>query len=217
MLDDSPGVDPLPVMRALSHPLRVRILTSLPADRPVRVCDVADAVGIAPNAASFHLKQLEKGGLVARTEGPAGSTKRETWYAPVRNSMFTHDPSTVPQDQHAAHLAQLRTYLMAEALDRVEAVCASVAAQLETKPESSKASGVHSFAAVHLTHTQATAAIEAWQSWWQQHVTAHEAEEVTAETRPYLTAFTLIEDVRPHASSSAVRARHDGRPEGRPS
>ena len=51
------------VMKALSDPNRVKMVKILQA-RPLCVCEIKEALGIAQSTASKHLKQLEDAGLV---------------------------------------------------------------------------------------------------------------------------------------------------------
>ncbi|HUP15648.1 MAG TPA: metalloregulator ArsR/SmtB family transcription factor [Acidimicrobiia bacterium] len=48
---------------ALSDPIRLRILDQLGSGESC-VCDLQDAVGIAPNLLSYHLRVLREAGLV---------------------------------------------------------------------------------------------------------------------------------------------------------
>lgn len=62
------AIDPAAVdgFAALADPTRLAILRSL-ADAPRCVCDVRDAVPVAPNVLSYHLKVLREAGLVTAT------------------------------------------------------------------------------------------------------------------------------------------------------
>src|SRR6201990_3586506 len=60
--DPQPMSDPR-TLRALAHPTRGRILDELGASGPMRAADIAQALGIPANQASFHLRQLAKYGL----------------------------------------------------------------------------------------------------------------------------------------------------------
>jgi DNA-binding transcriptional ArsR family regulator len=57
-------------LRALSHPLRLRILGIVTA-RPVSATEVAEATGVAHASASYHLRQLAAVGLIRSLEEPA--------------------------------------------------------------------------------------------------------------------------------------------------
>lgn len=61
------------LFRALGDPTRLRIInTLLEADRPVCVCDLTPATGLAQPTVSHHLKKLVEAGLLRREE-------RGTW------------------------------------------------------------------------------------------------------------------------------------------
>jgi ArsR family transcriptional regulator len=51
------------VFAALSDPIRLRILDLLCSGQSC-VCDLQDAVGVAPNLLSYHLRVLREAGLV---------------------------------------------------------------------------------------------------------------------------------------------------------
>lgn len=66
-------------MKALSHPLRRRILGLLDALPKARVTSLAERLDSSPNSVSFHLRSLEKAGLVERAEGNAGDRRESYW------------------------------------------------------------------------------------------------------------------------------------------
>jgi predicted ArsR family transcriptional regulator len=67
------------VLRAISHPVRNRILTELDAHGPLRAADVAQLLGIPANQASFHLRQLAKFGLVEEDPSAARDKRDRVW------------------------------------------------------------------------------------------------------------------------------------------
>lgn len=69
------------VLRALAHPVRMRILGELEASGPVRAADVARELGIPANLASFHLRQLAKYGLVEEAPEEARDKRDRVWRA----------------------------------------------------------------------------------------------------------------------------------------
>ncbi len=66
------------VLRALAHPLRGRLLGMLRVDGPSTSSRLAEQVGESSGVTSYHLRQLEKFGLVA--ELPDRGTRRERWW-----------------------------------------------------------------------------------------------------------------------------------------
>jgi DNA-binding transcriptional ArsR family regulator len=60
------------VLAALAHPLRVALLDQLAALGPRTASQCAAALGETPANCSYHLRQLEEAGLVARAEATNG-------------------------------------------------------------------------------------------------------------------------------------------------
>lgn len=75
---EQPVVDPA-VLRAVSHPVRNRVLAELHAAGPLRAADVAQALDIPANQASFHLRQLAKYGLVVEAPEAARDGRDRVW------------------------------------------------------------------------------------------------------------------------------------------
>jgi DNA-binding transcriptional ArsR family regulator len=67
------------ILRAISHPLRTRILTELTASGPMRAADIARELDIPANQASFHLRQLAKYGLVEEDPEAARDKRDRVW------------------------------------------------------------------------------------------------------------------------------------------
>ena len=67
------------VLRAIAHPVRVRILHELNAAGPSRAADIAADLDIPANQASFHLRQLAKYGLVVEAPEEARDRRDRVW------------------------------------------------------------------------------------------------------------------------------------------
>jgi len=65
----------LPPLRALAHPVRLRILAMI-TGKPVSATEVATATGLAHAAASYHLRQLAAAGLIEPTDAPNMAPRR---------------------------------------------------------------------------------------------------------------------------------------------
>ncbi|WP_454859903.1 ArsR/SmtB family transcription factor [Promicromonospora soli] len=65
-------------LRALAHPLRIRILDLLPSRGPLTASRLGEIVGESSGSTSYHLRQLAKHGLVREVEGKG--TARERWW-----------------------------------------------------------------------------------------------------------------------------------------
>ena len=84
--DPGPGRAQVPVhdptvLRAIAHPLRNRILDEVTARGTARAADIAKALGVPANQASFHLRQLAKYGLVEEAPGEARDRRDRVWRA----------------------------------------------------------------------------------------------------------------------------------------
>lgn len=69
------------VLRAISHPVRNRILAEVYARGSMRAADVARELDLPANQASFHLRQLAKYGLVEEDPDAARDKRDRVWRA----------------------------------------------------------------------------------------------------------------------------------------
>lgn len=98
-----PGAKPLSdptELRALAHPLRVRLLTELTARGEGTVSDLAAAVDTPVNKVSFHLHQLAKYGFIEPAPERARD-RRDRWWRPAYDEGIDWDrllaePGTAP-------------------------------------------------------------------------------------------------------------------------
>ncbi|MGI8870816.1 MAG: ArsR/SmtB family transcription factor [Mycobacteriales bacterium] len=67
-------VDPQ-VMRALSHPLRIRLLDVLAEHGPLTATQISDYVNQSPTTCSFHLRSLGRHGFVEEAGGGKGRSR----------------------------------------------------------------------------------------------------------------------------------------------
>jgi DNA-binding transcriptional ArsR family regulator len=91
--------------RALAHPLRMRILDELAMHGPLTASGLGERLGESSGATSYHLRQLEKVGLVH--ENTAKGNARERWWERRPGSMSFPDPEDFPAgsaDRLAARL-----------------------------------------------------------------------------------------------------------------
>lgn len=68
-------------LKALAHPLRVRILDTLSIYGDFTASGLAERLGESSGATSYHLRQLERHGFVREVEGKG--TGRERWWQRV--------------------------------------------------------------------------------------------------------------------------------------
>lgn len=73
-------------MRALAHPLRLRLLGLLRSDGPATATTLADEVGESPALVSYHLRTLAGYGFIV--EAPElGRDARERWWRSAHSGM----------------------------------------------------------------------------------------------------------------------------------
>jgi predicted ArsR family transcriptional regulator len=66
-------------MRALAHPVRIKLLELVALRGPMTASQCAPLVGESPSSCSFHLRQLAKYGYVE--EAPGGTGRNRPWQA----------------------------------------------------------------------------------------------------------------------------------------
>jgi DNA-binding transcriptional ArsR family regulator len=80
-------------MRALAHPLRIQILEELSMYGPLTASGLGERLGESSGSTSYHLRQLEKHGLVREvTKGNA----RERWWERIPGGISTPDVFDFP-------------------------------------------------------------------------------------------------------------------------
>lgn len=67
------------ILRAIAHPTRNRVLHELSASGSMRAADIAAALEIPANQASFHLRQLAKYGIVEEDPEAARDKRDRVW------------------------------------------------------------------------------------------------------------------------------------------
>jgi DNA-binding transcriptional ArsR family regulator len=78
MADQQPReITDVETLRALAHPLRLRILDAVGVHGPLTATEVAERVGESPANCSWHLRQLARYGFV--TEAGGGTGRQRPW------------------------------------------------------------------------------------------------------------------------------------------
>lgn len=95
-------------MRALAHPLRLRILEVF-AEMPRTTKQVADLLGEPPTRLYHHVAALERAGLLRLTETRKNRGTTEKWYEAISRMMgsttVVRSTRAAPRDQAAARRA----------------------------------------------------------------------------------------------------------------
>ena len=95
------NIDDAQVLRAMAHPLRLRLIGSLRKEGPATASELGRRLGESSGATSYHLRILEKYGFVE--DDPARNRGRERWWRAVDEgmewSLDTDDPGEIEADR----------------------------------------------------------------------------------------------------------------------
>lgn len=69
-------------LKALAHPLRMRLIGELSTRGSMRAVDLANAVDEPANSVSFHLRQLAKYGVIEQDDDRAADGRERWWRMP---------------------------------------------------------------------------------------------------------------------------------------
>jgi DNA-binding transcriptional ArsR family regulator len=75
-------------IRALAHPARQRIIDELYSGRVLTATECAELAGLTPSATSYHLRALERWGIIERAESSADGRERP-WQAPATSLVIS--------------------------------------------------------------------------------------------------------------------------------
>ncbi|MEW1655029.1 helix-turn-helix domain-containing protein [Streptomyces sp. NPDC093707] len=100
-------------LRALAHPVRVRVLGMLRKHGPSTATGLAERLGVKSGSASYHVRQLAAAGFVE--EDTARGNARDRWWRAVHEMTSFEDPELFAQEPEAA-LAYLRSVAAAYTL-----------------------------------------------------------------------------------------------------
>lgn len=90
----------LAALKALAHPLRVQLLEALSAYGPATASALAERLGESSGATSYHLRQLEKHGLIR--EDPTRGSGRERWWERVPRPIMLDATEFAPDSAERA-------------------------------------------------------------------------------------------------------------------
>lgn len=74
-------------LQALTHPLRLRLLSRLRTDGPATAAELGRALGQSRGAMSYHLRQLERFGFVV-DDVEVGDRRKRRWRATAQRSVL---------------------------------------------------------------------------------------------------------------------------------
>ena len=147
----TPGVQQL---KALSHPVRVRMLGMLRVDGPATATSLAERLGLNSGATSYHLRQLAQHGFVV--DDPERGNGRERWWRAAHAATTTDGHAGGDAEGEAA----LDAYLHSVAVVMSELLQRSVEERPRLSPEWRAASRMGDWV-VELTPQRARALVDA--------------------------------------------------------
>lgn len=111
-------ITPTPVaLRALAHPVRLRLLGLLRVDGPSTATRLAERLGLNSGATSYHLRQLGQHGFVV--EDTERGNARDRWWRAAHRSTHTDDDAPDPTVRDASDaFVQAAAVVYAEQLQR---------------------------------------------------------------------------------------------------
>src|SRR3954469_22151212 len=98
---DASSITPTPQqLRALTHPVRLRILGLLRTEGATTATALAQRLGLNTGATSYHLRQLAQHGFIVDDEERGNG--RERWWRAAHAATRTDDRQlTAPEDREA--------------------------------------------------------------------------------------------------------------------
>jgi DNA-binding MarR family transcriptional regulator len=183
--DDGPVVlDDPGRLKALSHPLRRRILNRLRTDGPATSTTIGGFLGESTGTTSYHLRQLEKYGFIE--EIPERSGGRERWWRTVRTPRDLRMPA--PES-----LAEEDRPVLTEVLRLSHAEDMALLSRLPEEYERDRAWALLSRGFTHMTEQGLAEFFEAYIRLLQEH--GLRPEDAPPGARPvHVRLFTLPAD-----------------------
>ena len=94
------------VLKALTHPLRLRIFRLLCEQGPATVTSLADRVDADPGQMSYHLRELAKRGFIEEAPELARDRREHWWRAIIESYAWSASDFTDPAGRAVAMTAQ---------------------------------------------------------------------------------------------------------------
>lgn len=102
-----------PMLTAMTHPVRRRIIALMAPDLPMRAVDLAQRLEVPANAVSFHLRKLAEAGMIVEAPEHARDGRDRVWVSAGRGfGIPTPEQPLRPEDE-----AALRAYTEQAHLD----------------------------------------------------------------------------------------------------
>nr|WP_227463659.1 helix-turn-helix domain-containing protein [Nocardioides lijunqiniae] len=180
---DLTSITPTPEqLKALTHPVRVRMLGMLRIDGPATATSLAARLGLNSGATSYHLRQLAQHGFIA--DDAERGNGRERWWRAAHQSTTTGRE----HDHDAEREETLDTYLQSVAVVMTETLQRAVE-ERPLLPEEWRAASEFSDYVIRLTPARARRLLETLSETLQSTDEDDEADSEATEFVVQLTAF----------------------------
>ncbi len=93
-------------LKALSHPVRLRILGLLRSEGGATATTLAARLGLNSGATSYHLRQLQKAGFIGEDEERGNG--RDRWWRAAHQSTRTDSSTATTPEEHDTYDAYLQ-------------------------------------------------------------------------------------------------------------
>ncbi|MFC9693599.1 ArsR/SmtB family transcription factor [Kribbella sp. NPDC056951] len=103
-------------IRALAHPARQLVIDELYSGRVLTATECAELAGLTPSAMSYHLRALERWGIVERAESTDG--RERPWRAPAQGMVIPSQSSMAGRTANQA-MMRVATDRMLELFDKL--------------------------------------------------------------------------------------------------
>ncbi|MGV3491858.1 MAG: ArsR/SmtB family transcription factor [Devosia sp.] len=105
-------------LKALAHPMRLRILSLLRIDGPATATSLAARLGLNSGATSYHLRNLAQHGFIE--EDPGHDSRRDRWWRARHESTSFHAEGTPEQVDAGAAFAQAALTQQVQMMQRAQ-------------------------------------------------------------------------------------------------
>jgi len=111
------SITPAPeALKALAHPVRLRMLGLLRSDGPATASRLADRLGLNSGATSYHLRQLAQHGFIL--DDPERGDGRDRWWRAAHQATKTDESATAETRDAVDAFAQAVAVVHTEQLQR---------------------------------------------------------------------------------------------------
>ncbi|MFE9770181.1 ArsR/SmtB family transcription factor [Streptomyces sp. NPDC005931] len=109
-------ISDLGTLKALAHPLRMRLYRGLTVARVATASQLAEQVDEAVSLVSYHLRKLAEHGLIEEAEAQSADG-RERWWQPASDGVSIHDEDFRDAPEKAAAHSAATRLLFAQRVD----------------------------------------------------------------------------------------------------